>query len=126
MASVNDAKHRIIEELERTRGDLSGATGELRDQLNFQRRLSVAYHRHQWTWLSVVALFGWVLARLPSRKKKIYIEKGGARVRRSSHGLASVIAGQLWSVAWSIAKPLVTAYLTKKMTNSPEARSHSK
>jgi hypothetical protein len=115
MAAVNDAKHRIVEELERTRGDLSGASVELGGQLNFQRRFSVVWQRHRWTWLSFVALFGWVLSRLPSRKKKIYIDKGGARVKRGT-GLASMIVGQLWAVAWSVAKPVVTAYLTKKMT----------
>ena len=115
MAPVNDEKRRIIEELERTRGDLAGASVDLRGRLNFQRRLSIAWQKNRWVWLSFIALFGWVLSRLPRRTKKIYIEKGGARVRPPGKSFASTLAGQLWSVAWSVAKPAVIAYLTRKM-----------
>jgi hypothetical protein len=115
MASDNDEKRRIIEELERTRGDLAGAGVELRGQLDFQRRLSVAWQKNRWVWLSLIGLFGWVLSRLPRRTKKIYLDKGGTRVRPPTRSLASTIAGQLWSVAWSMAKPALTAYLAGKM-----------
>src|ERR1700732_5054220 len=98
MASDNDAKRRIVEELEKIRGDLAGASAELRDQFNFQRRFSEGWQKYRWIWLSFIALFGWVLSRLPRRTKKIYIEKGkgGARVPPPGKGFA----GQLWSVAW--------------------------
>src|ERR1700683_4964072 len=115
MASDNDEKRRIVEELERTRGDLAGAGVELRGQLDFQRRLSVAWQKNRWVWLSLIGLFGWVLSRLPRRTKKIYLDKGGTRVRPPTRSLASTIAGQLWSVAWSMAKPALTAYLAGKM-----------
>ena len=69
MASDNDEKRRIVEELERTRGDLAGAGVELRGQLDFQRRLSVAWQKNRWVWLSFIGLFGWVLSRLPRRTK---------------------------------------------------------
>src|SRR5258708_35196663 len=107
MASDNDAKRRIVEELEKIRGDLAGPSAELRDQLNFQRRFSEAWQKYRWIWLSFIALFGWVLSRLPRRTKKIYIEKGkvGARVPPPSNSFNSTVSGQLWSAAWSIAKP---------------------
>ena len=63
MAAVNDEKRRIIEELERTRGDLAGVSADLRGQLNFQQRLSVAWQKNRWVWLSFVGLFGWILSR---------------------------------------------------------------
>jgi hypothetical protein len=116
MASVDDAKHRIVEELEKTRGDLAGASVDLRDQLNLQKRFSITWQKHRWAWLTVVALFGWVLSRLPRRTKKIYLEKGGRRVRPPGKSLTGAIVGQLWSVAWSIAKPALTAYLARKMS----------
>ena len=117
MASDNDAKRRIVEELEKIRGDFASANVELREQLNFQRRFSVAWQKQRWIWLSFVAVFGWVLSRLPRRTKKIYIEKGkgGARVPPPGKSFTKTVAGQLWSVAWSIAKPALVAYLTKKM-----------
>ena len=113
MASVDDTKRRIVEDLEQIRGDLSGASVELGGQLNFQRRFSIVWQKQRWIWLTSVALFGWVLSRLPRRTKKIYIEKGkgGARVPPPGKGFA----GQLWSVAWAVAKPALIAYLTKRM-----------
>jgi hypothetical protein len=115
MAPVNDEKRRIIEELERTRGDLAGASAGLQGQLNFQRRFSVVWQKNRWAWLSFVAMFGWVLSRLPRRTKKIYLDKGGARVRRAGKSFAGTLAGQIWSVAWTITKPALIAYLTRKM-----------
>lgn len=115
MASVNDEKRRIVEEIERARGDLGGASVTLGGQLNLQRRFSVAWQKNRWVWLSFLAFFGWVLSRLPRRTKKIYLDKAGARVRPPGKSLVSAIAGQLWSVAWSVAKPALTAYLARKM-----------
>jgi hypothetical protein len=115
MAPVNDEKRRIIEELEKTRGDLAGASVGLGSQLNFQRRFSVVWQKNRWVWLSFMALFGWVLSRLPRRTKKIYLDKGGARVRPPGKSFGSTLAGHLWSVAWSVAKPALIAYLTRKM-----------
>jgi hypothetical protein len=118
MAPLNDEKRRIIEELEKTRGDLSAAGVQLRGQLNFQRRFSVAWQKNRWIWLSFVAAFGWVLSRLPRRTKKIYLDKAGARVRPPGKSFASTLAGHLWSVAWSLAKPALTAYLARKMSRT--------
>ena len=115
MAPVNDEKRRIIEELEKTRGDLAGASVGLQGQLNFKHRLSVTWQKNRWIWLSFMALFGWVLSRLPRRTKKIYLDKGGARVRPPGKSFAGTLAGQLWSVAWTVAKPALIAYLTRKM-----------
>jgi hypothetical protein len=116
MASVNDEKRRIVEEIEKARGDLGGASLTLGGQLNFKRRFSVAWQKNRWVWLSFLAFFGWVLSRLPRRTKKIYLDKAGARVRPPGKSFVSTLAGQLWSVAWSVAKPAVIAYVTRKMT----------
>jgi hypothetical protein len=121
MAPVNDEKRRIVEEIEKARGDLGGASVNLRGQLNFQRRFSVAWQKNRWVWLSFIACFGWVLSCLPRRTKKIYLDKAGKRVRPPGKSFGSTIVGQLWSVAWSVAKPAVIAYLTRKMTKAGRA-----
>jgi len=115
MAQVDDAKRRIVEEIERTRGDLSGATEIVRERLNFSRRFAVAWEKYSWTWMTVAALAGWVLSRLPARKKKIYIEQSGKRAR-TGKSFSGAVAGKLWSLVWSVARPLVTAYLTRKIS----------
>ncbi len=62
--------------------------------------------------MSAAAIFGWLLSRLPARKKKIYIHTAGSEKRREPSG---GFVFQIWRGVWSMAKPLVVAYLTKKI-----------
>jgi hypothetical protein len=62
--------------------------------------------------MSMAAIFGWLLSRLPARKKKIYINASDSeKVKRRGIGLS----GHIWKGAWSIAKPVITAYLTTRI-----------
>lgn len=117
MAQVNDAKRRVIEEIAKIRIELSGATSVVKEQLDFSRRFTVVLRQYSWTWMGLAAVVGWILSRLPSRKKKIYIQ-AGKRVRRGK-GFLDTFVGHLWSLAWSVTKPALTAYLTKKMSQKP-------
>jgi hypothetical protein len=74
--------------------------------------MSESFREHSRIWMSVAAIFGWLLSRLPARKKKIYIQAADSGKRVSSKGGFLV---QIWKGVWSIAKPLVVAYLTKKI-----------
>ena len=122
MAEVEDAKRRIVEELAATRGELLGAGLALKERLNFQRRFSEFWKGHSWTWIGGSVLIGWILSRLPARKKKVYIEAGGARARRGQ-GLGGTIAKHLWAVAWTVAKPVLTAYLTRTLAGAAKRSS---
>jgi hypothetical protein len=62
--------------------------------------------------MSAAAIFGWLLSRLPARKKKIYIHTAASEKRREP---SSGFVFQVWKGVWSMAKPLVVAYLTKKI-----------
>jgi hypothetical protein len=62
--------------------------------------------------MSLAAIFGWILSRLPARKKKIYVQTANSeKWKRPGGGFM----GQIWKGVWSISKPLVMAYLTKKI-----------
>jgi len=52
------------------------------------------------------------ISRLPARKKKIYIHTTASEKRREPSG---GFVFQIWKGVWSMAKPLVVAYLTKKI-----------
>jgi len=62
--------------------------------------------------MSLAAIFGWLLSRLPARKKKIYIDTSNSK-KPKSRGIG--LAGHMWNVAWSITKPVITAYLTSRI-----------
>jgi len=112
MVEPKDEKQRIVLELARTRVELAEQSLLVRHSLDVNRRLVHSVNRHSWAWMSAAAIFGWILSRLPARKKKVYIQSASPqKQKRGARGLLKAV----WNAAWSIAKPVVAAYLTKKI-----------
>ncbi len=110
MADPQDERKRIAAELARMRVELSDQSLLVRRDLDVGRRMSDSLRKHSWSWMSVAAIFGWLLSRLPARKKKIYVHAANSDKKLHYHEGFMV---QVWKGLWSIAKPLVVAYLTK-------------
>jgi hypothetical protein len=109
MAEPKDEKQRISLELSRTRAKLSEETLLLRQDLDLNRKLANSIRQHSWAWMSLAAAFGWILSRLPARKKKVYIHSAGQQKERSRGGVLKF----LWNGVWSVGQPVLTAYLTR-------------
>lgn len=113
MARPDETRQRLVDQLAQSRQQLAGRSLIVRDQLNVQRQLTETFHRYSWGWISLAAILGWILSRLPARKKKIYIHAGDNRaVAKRSGGLD--LGLKIWGGLWSVARPLLTAYLTRK------------
>jgi len=112
MADPQKEKERIAAELMRTRTALSDQSLLVRQNLDIGRHLSDSLRSHSWGWISLAAIFGWLLSRLPARKKKIYIHTQDSQ-KAKNPGIG--LLGQAWKGIWSIARPVITAYLTKKI-----------
>ena len=112
MADPQDERKRIAEELARMRVSLTDQTLLLRRKLDVGQHMSNSLRKHSWGWISIAAIFGWILSRLPARKKKVYIHASNSEKRtRKSDGLIT----HMWKGIWSIARPVLTAYLTMKI-----------
>ena len=74
--------------------------------------MSESVRDHSWSWMSLAGIFGWLLSRLPARKKKIYIHTADT-AKKGGYGEGFMV--QIWKGVWSIAKPLLVAYLTKRI-----------
>jgi hypothetical protein len=114
MVQPQDEKQRIVLELAHTRNHLVEQSLLVRRNLDIGRHMSDSMREHSWGWMCVAAIFGWILSRLPARKKKVYIQSAKPQKldkKRGGGGLLKLV----WNGAWSIAKPLLTAYLTKKI-----------
>src|ERR1700739_4975229 len=114
MANSQDDTKRIAAELARIRVQLSDESLLLRRDLDVGRRMSESVREHYLGWMSLAAIFGWLLSRLPARKKKIYIHTTHSNKRVAYH---EGFTAQVWKGVWSIAKPLVLAFLTKKIAD---------
>ena len=93
----------------------------VRRNLDIGRHMSDSVRRHSWGWISIAVVFGWLLSRLPARKKKIYINTSDSQKTKNRRTGLSVHLGG----AWSLAKPVITAYLTSRIAakvNIPGAK----
>ena len=81
MADPQGERKRIAAELARMRIELSDQFLLVRRDLDVGRRMSDSLRKHSWGWMSVAAIFGWLLSRLPARKKKIYVQTTSSEKR---------------------------------------------
>jgi hypothetical protein len=73
---------------------------------------------HPWEWASCAAIFGWLLSRVPARKKKIYIDNFSQKpVKRRDQGPL----GKLGREVWRFSKPMIAAYLAKLLAENAKA-----
>jgi hypothetical protein len=112
MVEPKDEKQRIVRELASTRVELGEQSLLVRRGLDINQKLVHSVNRHSWAWMSAAAIFGWILSRLPARKKKVYIQSSSPQKGKPGGG---VLLKGVWNAVWSIARPVLTAYLTKKI-----------
>jgi hypothetical protein len=80
-------------------------------KLNVGRHLLESIRSHPWEWTSLAAGFGWLLSRLPARKKKIYVYTNQEQVK----GQGEKVLRKIWESVWRASKPLIAAYAAKKV-----------
>jgi hypothetical protein len=82
MVGTHDKKQRIIADLGGVRIQVQDQMLLLRRKLNVGRHLVESIRSHPWEWrTSLAAGFGWLLSRLPARKKKIYVYTNQKQVK---------------------------------------------
>jgi hypothetical protein len=81
MVGTHDKKQRIIADLSGVRIQVQDQMLLLRRKLNVGRHLLESIRSHPWEWTSLAAGFGWLLSRLPARKKKIYVYTNQEQVK---------------------------------------------
>jgi hypothetical protein len=117
MADAKEQKQRLATELADLRARVTNQTHLVRRQLDVRQHLSKSLRKHSVAWVGSAAVVGWLLSRLPARRKKVYVQaKTNDRAAKvsSSNGLLLAVG----KGAWSVAKPLLTAYLTHKLADS--------
>ena len=117
MADAKEQKQRLANELVDLRARVTNQTHLVQRQLDVRQHLSQSLRRHSVAWVSSAAVVGWLLSRLPARKKKVYVQaKTNEHVAKASSSNGLLLA--VGKGAWSVAKPLLMAYLTHKLADS--------
>jgi hypothetical protein len=122
MAETHHKKQQITVALTALRIQMQNEALLLRCQLDMKKRFLESIKNHPWEWASCAAMFGWLLSRIPARKKKVYIDSSSQKqVKRRDKGPL----GKLWSEVWQFSKPMIAAYLAKLLAEnvkSPESK----
>ena len=106
MAGNEDRKAALIAELARARAEIGGAADGVRAQLDVGARARRAVSRHQWWWLGGAVFAGVLLARLPARSRKIYVDEKGRKIPRGNAMTTGLLLGAA-KIAFDVAKPML-------------------
>ena len=116
-------KIELAAELERARARLARNFGALRHDLDVGTHLKQSFHENKAAYIGGATVFGLLLSKLPTRRKKIYVE------RKSKVGIQKAEKAGLWLVllqfAFKTLRPLLTSLVTKQVTEFVRARART-
>jgi hypothetical protein len=122
MAETPHQKQQITNALTALRIQVQNEASLLRHKFDMKQHFLESIKNHPWEWASCAAIFGWLLSRIPARKKRVYIDSSSQKpVKHRDKGPL----GKLWREAWQFAKPMIAAYLAKLLAEnakSPESK----
>lgn len=99
-------KRAIVAELAAARARLS-VTGEaLRHALDVPARAKESFKRHRPTWLGGAAIVGFVLSKLPARKKTVIVERVTGKVLGAAGKLGALFSTAKFAI--NFAGPLIS------------------
>jgi hypothetical protein len=122
MAETHRKKRQIRAALTDVRIQLQNEGSQLKRNLNMRQHILKSIKNHPWEWASCASIFGWLLSRIPARKKRIYIHTSS---QKAVKGRDSGPLGKLWREVWKISKPMIAAYLAKlwaENAKTPESK----
>ena len=121
MAQSHENKQQIAAAISANRVELQNNALLVRHSLDIRSFLLESRRKHLSIWMSLGAILGWILSRLPARKIKIYVQSSHPRnvVKRSNGGGALQL---IWQGGWAIGKPLLADYLTRKILKTAQIR----
>src|ERR1700722_9827250 len=122
MPETHHKKQQITAALNALRIQVQNEVSLLRRKLDMKTHVLESIKNHPWEWASCAAIVGWLLSRIPARKKRIYIDSLSQKpVKPRDKGSL----GKLWREVWQFSKPMIAAYLAKLLmaqAESPESK----
>ena len=116
MAEALHKKQQITAALTELRIQVQNEVGHLRRTLDMKKHILESIKNHPWEWASCAAILGWLLSRIPARKKRIYIHSSSQKPL-----ISRADGGKLWREVWKISKPLIAAYVAKLVGEQAKA-----
>ena len=102
--SAEHHKQAIVAELAAARARISATSAALRGSLDMPARAKESFRRHRPAWLGGAAILGFVLSKLPSRKKTVFVERATGRVLGAAGKFGAVFSAAKFAI--NFARPL--------------------
>jgi hypothetical protein len=121
MAQSLGNKQQIAAAISANRFELQNSALLIRHNLDPRSFLLESQKKHLSIWMSLGVIFGWILSRLPARKIKIRVlsaDPGKVAKRSNGGGVLKLFRDG----GWSIGKPLLADYLTRKILKTARIR----
>jgi hypothetical protein len=118
MADPVEDKCYLTARLEEDRQRMAIQASELKKEYNLVNRLRVSIQRHPQPWIMGAMLAGFLLSRLPARRKEVYLRSDplGRRAPRevypSRHDKDD---SSMTNKLWSLAKPIISTYIGREI-----------
>jgi hypothetical protein len=113
----NDSTEKLTDKIARSREMVARDLRGLRYELDLPRKVRQSFRRETVLWIAAVAAVGILLATLPARRKKIYVDArtGGKPKNRLLE--AGFVLGAL-KIAASLARPVVVDLVRSRLFGS--------
>lgn len=110
-----DDKAELIAQLDRARAQFARSLGNLRRDADLGSHLRHSFSAHKTAWIGSAGIAGWLLSRLPARRKKIIVHKetGETAKEIASAGLAIAILKTLFTLF----RPMIVGFASKKIAD---------
>ncbi|HWB58769.1 MAG TPA: hypothetical protein VG733_04720 [Chthoniobacteraceae bacterium] len=119
MAEYSHDKAALIAQLEKARSEFDRSLAGVRHDADVGAHLKHSFSRHKAAWIGSAGIAGWLLSRLPARKKEVVIHKeGNGKAGKAAKDF--IDAGLILSILktlFSIFRPYIMRFATKKISD---------
>lgn len=117
MADPIKDKDSLTERLEEDRQKMALQVSEIKKDYNVPNRLRTSIQKNPLAWAIGALVSGFLISRIPARRKKIYVWSESSRPKppRELSPAVSKRAESRTSKLWSLAKPVISAYLGREI-----------
>lgn len=123
MADPTEDKGSLTQKLEEDRRKMAIEATELREEYNIARWFRTSVREYTWGWIMGAALTGFLISRLPARKKEVYLWAGPVErkprqkmpVRRVKTTRPDRDNSLFRDKLWPLAKPILSTYIGRKL-----------
>lgn len=123
---VGHTKAELIADIGRARARLGRSLDGLRRDADVGAHIKSSFSSHKAAWIGGAGIAGWVLSRLPARKRKVTVSTG----KNDDHKIKELAeAGLLIGVLkflFTLCRPFITAFARRKISDFAARNNHSK